>query len=116
MTLSEERMTEQQKRNELDMLNGNICRICITDDLQELLNQFGFAVDRIQRLVVNTRNRLFENRFSKRELRDYIQDTIDFVVEEDFIPAVTDPQWELKQKDLLERLKKIKKEIEYDLC
>lgn len=39
------------KENELRMLEGNINRICITDDPLELVRMVGFACDRINMLA-----------------------------------------------------------------
>lgn len=43
-------LTEQERRHiefERDMLNGNINRMCVTDDIEELYKQADFAVRRI---------------------------------------------------------------------
>lgn len=43
-------LTEQERRcieNELDMLKGNINRMCVTDDIKDMHKQVDFAVRRI---------------------------------------------------------------------
>ena len=39
--------TRDEKRQILDMLHGNINRISVSDDIEEILCQLNFAVDRI---------------------------------------------------------------------
>ena len=41
------RMTRQQLMNECDMLQGNINRMMVTDDAEELLRMFAFAHKRL---------------------------------------------------------------------
>lgn len=46
-------LTEQERRcieNEFDMLKGNINRMCVTDDLEELYKQSDFARHRILKI------------------------------------------------------------------
>lgn len=40
-------MTRQQLMNECDMLQGNINRMMVTDDAEELLRMFAFAHKRL---------------------------------------------------------------------
>lgn len=39
--------TSAEKRNILDMLHGNINRISVSDDIEEIVCQLNFAVDRL---------------------------------------------------------------------
>lgn len=41
----------QDFRNEIDMLNGNIARICVTDNLSELDSMFSYAMKRLNSIV-----------------------------------------------------------------
>lgn len=46
-------LTEQERRcieNEIDMLKGNINRMCVTDDIKELYKQSDFARHRILKI------------------------------------------------------------------
>ena len=42
---------EFNKDSELRMLDGNICRICVSDDPLEIARMVGFACDRINMLA-----------------------------------------------------------------
>lgn len=48
-------------REQKDMLNGNINRMCVTDSLQELVEQKNFAEFRIGRIFAVNYNRLTES-------------------------------------------------------
>ena len=39
--------TRDEKRQMLDMLHGNINRISVSDDIEEIVCQLNFAVDRL---------------------------------------------------------------------
>ena len=52
-------MTNQELRNERDMLVGNINRIMITDDITELRSMYAFARDRLEN-IYNARMARFE--------------------------------------------------------
>ena len=47
MRLLDKTLTHQEKRNELDMLEGNIARICVSDSVEEVAASLGFAIDRL---------------------------------------------------------------------
>lgn len=51
MKLIDKPFTRQEKENELDMLRGNICRICVSDDPLEIVRMVGFASSRISMLA-----------------------------------------------------------------
>lgn len=43
-------MTHKELMNEADMLQGNINRMMVTDDKDELLNMFSFALKRLEKI------------------------------------------------------------------
>ena len=49
-------MTNQELRNERDMLDGNLNRIMITDDLTELHTMYDFAKERLTKLYESRRD------------------------------------------------------------
>ena len=38
-------------RSILDALDGNISRICVSDDMEEIVKSLGFAIDRLSMLA-----------------------------------------------------------------
>ena len=44
-------VSDFNKDSELRMLDGNICRICVSDDPLEIARMVGFACDRINMLA-----------------------------------------------------------------
>ena len=54
--------TQSEKRGELDMLDGNICRICISNDPEEIVRNLGFATDRLSMLAYSRIKQVMENR------------------------------------------------------
>lgn len=51
MRLLDKPLTQQEKRNTLDMLDGNIARICVSDDPEEIVRSLGFAIDRLSTIA-----------------------------------------------------------------
>ena len=51
-------MTQQELYNEVDMLEGNINRMCVTDDIKELCNMIEYARVRIERIYQYNKERL----------------------------------------------------------
>ena len=47
MKLLDTPLSQLQKGNELDLLRGNINRICVSDDIEEIISSLGFATDRL---------------------------------------------------------------------
>lgn len=47
MRLLDKPLTREEKRGALDMLDGNISRICVSDDPEEIVKSLGFAIDRL---------------------------------------------------------------------
>lgn len=61
MRLLDKSLTTQEKRNELDMLEGNIARIAVSDNAEEVVAQLGFAIDRLS-LLAYSRIKEIENK------------------------------------------------------
>ena len=51
-------MTQQELNNEVDMLEGNINRMCVTKDKVELFKMFTYARVRIERIYQHNKERL----------------------------------------------------------
>jgi len=51
MKLLDTPLTDCEKDDILKILDGNICRICISDDPEEIVCMLGFAVDRLSMLA-----------------------------------------------------------------
>lgn len=47
MRLLNKPLTRKERQNELDMMNGNIARVSVSDDPVEIVAQLGFAIDRL---------------------------------------------------------------------
>lgn len=61
MRLLDKSLTTQEKRNELDMLEGNIARIAVSDNVEEVVAQLGFAIDSLS-LLAYSRIKEIENK------------------------------------------------------
>lgn len=55
-------MTKQELMNECDMLDGNINRMMITDDEDELLRMFAFAHKRLGNIFWENRKKIMLNK------------------------------------------------------
>ena len=51
MRLLDEPWSPLEIRSQLDTLNGNISRICVSDSAQEIISSLGFATDRLSMLA-----------------------------------------------------------------
>lgn len=51
MRLIDQPIPRQWKKVELDMIQGNISRLCVSDDPEEIIVQLGFAIDRLSMLA-----------------------------------------------------------------
>ena len=60
MKLLDKPLTQQEKRNMLDMLDGNIARICVSDDPEEIVKSLGFATDRLSMIAYSRLKELKE--------------------------------------------------------
>ena len=47
MRLLNKPLTRKERQNELDMINGNIARVSVSDDPVGIVAQLGFAIDRL---------------------------------------------------------------------
>ncbi len=43
-------MNESEVHSELDMLRGNLCRICVSDDPKEVFQMYEYAKKRLDRI------------------------------------------------------------------
>ena len=51
MRLLDKPIEDKEKQQMLDLLQGNICRICVGNDPLEIIRMLGFAIDRISLLA-----------------------------------------------------------------
>ena len=51
MKLLKEPISRIEKDNILRCIDGNICRICVSDDIEEVIAMLGFAIDRLSILA-----------------------------------------------------------------
>lgn len=51
MRLLDKPLTPKERDDMQDMLKGNICRICVSDDPEEIIAHLGFAIDRLSMLA-----------------------------------------------------------------
>ena len=63
MRLLDKSLTTQEKKNELDMLEGNIARIAVSDNVEEVVAQLGFAIDRLSLLAYSRIRKIFYANF-----------------------------------------------------
>lgn len=50
--------TRQELRNEIDMLNGNINRMCVCESYKELIYNFSYAQERLKEICKYNVDRL----------------------------------------------------------
>lgn len=60
MRLIDEPFTKQEKDNMLDSLDGCICRICVSDDPEEIVRMLGFANDYLSMLAYSRMKQIKE--------------------------------------------------------
>lgn len=51
-------MTEQEFEDEKDMLRGNLNRMCVSHDRQEVLHMYNFARKRLERIYMYNLDRI----------------------------------------------------------
>lgn len=51
MQLLNNPMPQDEMREMLRFLDGNICRVCTSEDVEEIVCQLGFAVDRLSTIA-----------------------------------------------------------------
>lgn len=61
MRLLDKPLTRKEKSQALDMLQGNIARISVSDDIVEITAQLGFAVDQLNILAYSRIMELSQN-------------------------------------------------------
>lgn len=58
MKLLDKPLTQKEIEFEIDSVNGNICRICISDSPEEIISSLGFAVDRLSMMAYSRIKRI----------------------------------------------------------
>jgi hypothetical protein len=53
----------QEIDKEMDMIKGNLNRMCVTDDTDELLTMYAYASIRLNDLLRANRNRIFRKKY-----------------------------------------------------
>ena len=51
MKLLDKPLSREEVRSILDTLDGNISRICVSDDMEEIVKSLGFAIDRLSMIA-----------------------------------------------------------------
>lgn len=51
MNLLEKPLSQKEINSMLDMLDGNISRICCSDDAETIIRSLGFAIDRLSMIA-----------------------------------------------------------------
>lgn len=51
MRLLSKPLNRQEMKETLDLLDGNISRICVSDDPEEIMSSLGFAIDRLSMIA-----------------------------------------------------------------
>jgi len=69
MYLLDKPLTQNERDNIQDSLKGNICRICVSNDPEEILVHLGFAIDRLSMLAYSNIKSLKE-----KEIDDFLND------------------------------------------
>lgn len=60
MRLIDKPFTKQEKDNTLSSLDGCICRICVSDDPEEIVRMLGFANDYLSMLAYSRMKQIKE--------------------------------------------------------
>lgn len=53
-------MTQQEMNIEYDSLKGNINRMCVTDNLSEMIDMYEYAQERLDKIYQYNKNRLLD--------------------------------------------------------
>ena len=69
MKLLDKPLTRGERDDMQDMLKGNICRVCVSDDPEEIVRHLGFAIDRLSMLAYS---RIKE--INAKEIDDFLND------------------------------------------
>lgn len=70
MHLMDKSLSSKEERNELSMLEGNIARIMVSNDIKEIISSLGFASDRLHTLAYSRINSLLHTQEEVGELND----------------------------------------------
>jgi len=62
MMLLDKPFTKEEIRNTLDMLDGNISRICVSDNAEEIVRSLGFAINRLSMIAYSRVKQLSVNK------------------------------------------------------
>ena len=62
MKLLDKPLSRQEKENVLDSLRGNINRICVSNDVEEIVKSLGFAIDRLSLIAYSNIKELKEEK------------------------------------------------------
>ena len=60
MRLLDKPMAKEDKEFLLDMLEGNIAKVCVSNDVEEIVVQLGFAIDKLSMLAYSRIKKLKE--------------------------------------------------------
>ena len=69
MRLLDKPLTQQEREEMRDMLKGNICRICVSNDPEEIIAHLGFAIDRLSMLAYSNIKEI-----KAKELDEFLND------------------------------------------
>lgn len=69
MKLLDKPLSHKERDDMQDLLKGNICRVCVSDDPEEIIRQLGFAIDRLSMLAYS---RIKE--INEKEIDDFLKD------------------------------------------
>lgn len=69
MRLLDKPLTQKERDDIHDMLKGNICRICVSDDPEEIVRHLGFAIDRLSMLAYSNIKSI-----TQKEIDDFLKD------------------------------------------
>ena len=69
MRLLDKPLTQKERDDIHDMLKGNICRICVSDDPEEIVRHLGFAIDRLSILAYRNIKSI-----TQKEIDDFLKD------------------------------------------
>lgn len=66
MRLLSEPLSNREIKGLLDMLEGNISRICLSNDSEEIMSSLGFAIDRLSTIAYSRIKEI--NKYDEDEL------------------------------------------------
>lgn len=69
MKLLDKPLSHKERDDMHDLLKGNICRVCVSDDPEEIIRHLGFAIDRLSMLAYSRIKEIKE-----KEIDDFLKD------------------------------------------